>query len=76
MIDRKKIKRVLPRRYSKELQKRVHSRTGRLYSISTIVLVMRDTPVLENTDILEEAALWAQEIKERKERTSKITSDL
>jgi len=76
MIDTKKIKEHLPRNYSKMLQKRIHEKTGKLYSLITITSCMNDNPKRINQVIIEEAAIWAAELKQRREQIAEMVDNL
>lgn len=74
--DIKKIKKYLPFRYSKELQKRVLDRTGKKYSLNYIAMCLADPPVRHNADVLHEAAMWADEEKKKLEAIATILEAL
>lgn len=71
-----KIRKYLPYRYSKEIQKRIIENGGKKYALNYISMCLADPPLRHNEMIINEAARWAEEIRARKLQTNAILETL
>lgn len=71
-----KLRNYLPKHYCKTLRERIHDKTDRWYSTNYIAMCLADPPTRHNDDILNEAALWAIEIRDMRLSTAEKLESL
>lgn len=71
-----KIRQHLPYRYSKMIQQRIVDKGGKKYALNYISMCLSDPPLRHNESILNEAAIWAEELQKQKKQTEAIVESL